>query len=105
MGRSGGLALLWRDSWQVCLHSYSCSHIDVDVISDSGDKWQFTGFYGLPKKKARRHAWELLKCLHTNPDVPWICGSDFNEVLSSSETDDGGERSLSDMLLFRETLD
>ncbi|GMN66080.1 hypothetical protein TIFTF001_035140 [Ficus carica] len=42
-GRSGGLALLWRDTWQVRFRSSSCSHIDVDVISDSGDKWQFTG--------------------------------------------------------------
>ncbi|GMN68652.1 hypothetical protein TIFTF001_037707 [Ficus carica] len=57
------------------------------------------------KKKARRHAWELLKCLRTNLDVPWICGGDFNEVLNPSEVDGGGERSLNDMLLFRETLD
>ncbi|GMN35437.1 hypothetical protein TIFTF001_048454 [Ficus carica] len=105
VGRSGGLALLWRDTWQVRLRSSSRSHIDIDVISDLRDAWQFTGFYGPTKKKARRHAWELLKHLRTNLDVPWICGGDFNEVLNPSEVDGGGERSLNDMLLFRETLD
>ncbi|GMN40449.1 hypothetical protein TIFTF001_009667 [Ficus carica] len=78
----------------------SRSHIDVDVTSDLGDEWRFT-FYGPTKKKAHRHAWKLLKRLRTNPDVPWICGGDFNEVLNPSEVDSGGERSLSDMLLFR----
>ena len=104
-GRSGGLALLWRDVLQVRFRSSSCSHIDVDVISDSGDQWQFTGFYGPPKKKARRHAWDLLKRLRSNPEVPWICGGDFNEILSPSEVVGGGERSLNEMWLFREALD
>ncbi|GMN63226.1 hypothetical protein TIFTF001_032293 [Ficus carica] len=38
-GRSGGLALLWRDAWQVHFRSSACSHIDVDVISDSEVPW------------------------------------------------------------------
>ena len=37
--------------------------------------------------------------------MPWICGGDFSKVLNPSEVDSGGERSLNDMLLFRETLD
>ncbi|GMN74700.1 hypothetical protein TIFTF001_052430, partial [Ficus carica] len=41
-GRSGGIALLWRDAWHVSLRNFLRSHIDVDVISDSGDQWQFT---------------------------------------------------------------
>ena len=52
VGRSGGLTLLWRNTWQVHLRSSSRSHIDVDVISDLGDAWQFTGFYGPIKKKS-----------------------------------------------------
>ena len=57
------------------------------------------------EKKARRHAWELLKRLRTNPAVPWICGGDFNEILNPSEVAGGGERSLNEMLIFREALD
>ena len=47
------------------------------------------GFMVLQKKKARRHAWELLKRLHSNPDVPWVCGGDFNEILNPTEVAGG----------------
>lgn len=45
MGRSGGLALLWRKDIDVVLSSMSVHHIDVVVrrgVSD--EEWRFTGF-------------------------------------------------------------
>lgn len=45
-GRSGGLALLWRDVDQVSLRSYSQNHIDVEVRVAGIDPWRLTGFYG-----------------------------------------------------------
>ncbi|GMN37350.1 hypothetical protein TIFTF001_006730 [Ficus carica] len=57
------------------------------------------------KKKTWRQARELLKRLRTNPEVPWICGGDFNKILTPTEAEGGGDCSLNDMLLFRETLD
>ncbi|GMN48659.1 hypothetical protein TIFTF001_017816 [Ficus carica] len=90
VGRSGGLSLLWTDSWQVRFRSSSRAHIDVDVIFDLGVAWQFTGFYGPAKKKYCRWAWDLLKRLPTNSNVPWICGGDFNEALESCDLVDLG---------------
>lgn len=98
-------SLLWMDSWQVRFRSSSRAPIDVDVISELGVAWQFTGFYGPAKKKYRRWAWDLLKRLPTNSNVPWICGGGFNEVLSPTEGEGGGAWSLNDMLIFRETLE
>lgn len=50
VGRSGGLALLWRDEVQVVIQNYSRWHINAVVsIYNNGDSWIFTGFYGHPE--------------------------------------------------------
>ena len=48
-GRSGGLALLWREGMDIRFKSCSHSHIDV-VVHDigNGGPWRVTGFYGHP---------------------------------------------------------
>ena len=46
-GRSGGLALLWKEGFDVRLKSCSNTHIDVVVCKGNGAKpWRATGFYG-----------------------------------------------------------
>ena len=48
-GRSGGLALLWKEGTVVHFKSCSHSHIDVVVVEeDGGGTWRATGFYGHP---------------------------------------------------------
>ena len=46
-GRSGGLALDWKEDKDITIRSYSNFHID-SFIGDpqQGDQWHFTGFYG-----------------------------------------------------------
>ncbi|GMN33675.1 hypothetical protein TIFTF001_004278 [Ficus carica] len=53
VGKSGGLALLWRKGWVVDLKSFSPAHIDSFVTIDDGKMWRFTGFYGHPQKAQR----------------------------------------------------
>lgn len=53
-GRSGGLALLWREIDQAKLISLSKNHIDVEVNVRGMQAWRLTGFYGEPYRSKRR---------------------------------------------------
>jgi len=47
IGRSGGLALLWRQNRDLEIFNYSKSHIHAVIKDADGHPfWQFTGFYG-----------------------------------------------------------
>ena len=49
-GRSGGLALLWKDEIKVELLTYSLNHIDVLVSEGRGlGRWHLTSFYDNPE--------------------------------------------------------
>lgn len=37
MGRSGGLAIFWRDNNTCYVVSYSMNHIDLNVVNKNGD--------------------------------------------------------------------
>ena len=62
--RAGGLALLWKNSLQVDILSYSPGHIDAIVSEEQGmKKWLFIGFYGHPETRKRSESWTLLEDL------------------------------------------
>lgn len=63
VGRSGGLALLWKESEQVELLDFSQNHVDVIIIMENGDLWHLTGLYGEPNKTLRRRTLDLLRNL------------------------------------------
>lgn len=106
VGQKGGLILMWDNSVDVRVRSYSQGHVDCFVDGD-GKKWRFTGFYGNPATDQRKFSWELLKRLHSEGkyhDRLWLVGGDFNEILSDSEKKGGRARPLPQMNSFRETL-
>lgn len=53
-GKSGGLALLWKEETIVNIQTYSQSHINalVDGRENKG-WWHFIGFYGNPNMAKR----------------------------------------------------
>ena len=60
-GLSGGLCLLWIDSINISLFSYSKGHIVVKVADNNfSNEWRFTGFYDNPKHESRHISWTLL---------------------------------------------
>jgi hypothetical protein len=62
IGRSGGLALLWRDLNEVTIVNYSRRHINATVLSQTQKtKWKLMGFYGHLDPTKRHEAWNLLK--------------------------------------------
>ncbi|KAL4606913.1 hypothetical protein ACB092_09G138000 [Castanea dentata] len=71
VGRSGGIALLWKREISLEVKSYTRYHIDA-VISeaDSGYRWRLTGFYGHPETHKRYESWHLLAFLSNQFQLP-----------------------------------
>jgi hypothetical protein len=82
-GKSGGLALLWKRGTDVELRWKGRMHIDAIVTESDGFKWRLTGIYGEPKQDKREYTWRLLRTLHHQISLPWLCVGDFNEIMFS----------------------
>lgn len=85
VGRSGGLALLWKDRNFAQLISYSCNHIDIEVSIPGSPSWRLIGFYGYPERSQIRKSWALLRELRDRSDFHWMVIGDFNKLLSHFE--------------------
>ena len=85
IGKSEGLALMWKDKEQVEVRSYSKNHIDVKITSEDRYEWRLIGFYGEPDRAQRRRTWNLLRTLARDANLPWCVIGDLNNVLSLSD--------------------
>ena len=104
-GRSGGLAILWREGTDVRFKSCSNSHIDVEIHERSSvAPWQATGFYGQPDIAKRFISWQLMEVLEKQSNLSWVVFGDFNEISQSYEKLGGPERDAGQMKEFRECL-
>ncbi|XP_074274052.1 uncharacterized protein LOC141597484 [Silene latifolia] len=103
MGRSGGLAMLWKRDIDCVFMSSSVHHMDFTVRHD-GKEWRLTGFYGWPAVSDRHLSWELLRLLKEESNLPWVCMGDYNEILFSTEMK-GGSRPQRQMNNFRAAVD
>ncbi|XP_074289614.1 uncharacterized protein LOC141614766 [Silene latifolia] len=103
VGRSGGLAFMWKKHIQCNFRSASVHHMDFEIQGEEGT-WRATGFYGWPNVTERHLSWELLRELGSQYDGPWVCIGDFNEVLFVTEMK-GGVRAQWQMNNFREVVD
>ncbi|XP_074300812.1 uncharacterized protein LOC141632135 [Silene latifolia] len=88
MGRSGGLAFLWKKEIDCTFVSASVHHMDFVIKGEEGE-WRVTGFYGWPAVNDRHLSWELLRVLHNQSSLPWIYFGDYNEVLFATEMKEG----------------
>ena len=105
-GRSGSLALLWREGTNVRFKSCSNSHIDVVVHGVvSTEPWWATGFYGQPEASKRGMSWQLLEALRAQCNMPWVVFGDFKEILHSGEKFGAVDREAKQMEAFGECLD
>lgn len=89
--RSRGLALMWNESINVTIASYSLNHICGSVEDEeSGTPWSFSGIYGYPKEFNKQKTWELIKDIRACTNDKWICFGDLNDILADSEKKGGG---------------
>ncbi|XP_050289811.1 uncharacterized protein LOC126727959 [Quercus robur] len=105
IGKSGGLALFWKEGVIVMVQTYSQTHIDALV--DGGANvgwWHFTGFYGNPDTAKRPESWAKLKYLKGTSSLPWLTIGDFNEIIGTSEKEGGSDRPRQQMTNFVETI-
>jgi hypothetical protein len=106
VGRSGGLALLWNDEFDVHIKHYSHRHIHAEVWGKNrGHCWVFTGFYGHPEAAKRKEAWSLLQHIRVSSSDAWICVGDFNEVMEDGEKWGGCRKPRWQMQEFRDTVE
>lgn len=103
-GLSGGLCLLWKDSVEVSIRSFSHHHIDCSLNWD-GFLWRFTGFYGQPTAHKRHFTWDLFCRIHNLDDSPWLVGGDFNALLWSNEASRPSSYDTAHISDFRGVLD
>lgn len=99
-----GLLLMWKDTLQVNLLSFSNSHIDVEVIQGES-KFRFTGMYGTFYRQRKHEDWELLDRLRNDSNLPWLLGGDLNDILCWNERAGGRRKSRVEMDCFRDALE
>lgn len=88
-GKSGGIALFWKNATNVTLLSFSRSHIDVCISSNGMEDWRLSGIYGEPARSQRHKTWELLRNLSRDANLPWCLVGDFNNVTSQADKKGG----------------
>ncbi|CAH9109059.1 unnamed protein product [Cuscuta epithymum] len=104
-GRSGGLALYWRDEVSINILDSNQFYIDCSIrIHEGDDYWRLTGFYGIPDRGRRKESWEMLKDLAHRSDLPWMVIGDFNDIMFASEKRGGLPQPLWQMRGFREAI-
>ena len=106
VGKSGGLALLWREVNELEIQNYSRRHINAIVTNlTTGVQWKLTGFYGHPEWNKRKESWDLLQHLQSYSPIAWLCIGDINEILEQSEKWGANPRREGQMELFRSALE
>jgi endonuclease/exonuclease/phosphatase family metal-dependent hydrolase len=106
VGKSGGLALLWRVVEEIEIQNYSRRHINAIVTNlTTGVQWKLTGFYGHPEWNKRKESWDLLQHLQSYSPMAWVCIGDFNEIVEQSEKWGANPRREGQMELFRLALE
>ncbi|PNX87387.1 endonuclease/exonuclease/phosphatase family protein [Trifolium pratense] len=84
-GRTGGLAILWKDSVKCRVLNYSRNFINLVVEHNEKGDWRLTFYYGYPEINRRRMAWDLLIELRDMSTLQWCVIGDFNDLLSQAD--------------------
>ncbi|XP_058741383.1 uncharacterized protein LOC131613755 [Vicia villosa] len=84
-GRSGGLAVLWKNSNKCSVQNFTHNFINIHVKDDNKGEWRLTCYYGYPERNRRRQAWDMLREISSMSSLPWCIIGDFNDMLSQQD--------------------
>ena len=102
-GLSGGLAVLWKDSYQVDVLATNKRIIDLKV--SLGSTFFFLAcVYRDPVKAKRWEVWDPLVNIGLRRDEAWMLAGDFNQLLSNEEKSGGVVREESSFWDFRDMV-
>lgn len=106
VGRSGGLALLWKNGGEIQIQNYTRRHVNA-IVKPHGQEisWRLTGFYGHPNVAKRNESWTLLNHLRLFSPEAWVCIGDFNKIVDQAEKSGAVERRDSQMEPFQSVLE
>ena len=100
VGLSGGLALFWKNSYEVEIPFSSNRIIDVKV--KIGSLCYFMSFvYGDPVRQRRQEVWNMLQDIGEQRTGGWFLVGDFNEIMNNGEKLGGPVRQESSFFPFR----
>lgn len=100
MGLSGGLALFWKNNFEVEVLSSSSRVIDTKI--KAGSRSFYISFvYGDPVQQRRAEVWNILKDIGLHRSGGWFLVGDFNELMNNSEKVGGPRRHESSFYEFR----
>lgn len=105
VGISGGLGLLWINSFDVQILHYYINFIHTTVKEKKiGNLYEMTSVYSNPTFDRRRSLWRKLENLMPRRNGLWCCVGDFNEMCYVTEKD--GTRPVAPirLSLFRDFL-
>ncbi|KAK8356484.1 hypothetical protein V6Z12_A05G356700 [Gossypium hirsutum] len=71
-GRSGGLALMWKEGINVSIQSFSKHHIDSIVNLENNKIMRVTGFYGHANPSLRHSSWDILRRVGDSVREDWV---------------------------------
>ncbi|CAA7036116.1 unnamed protein product [Microthlaspi erraticum] len=100
VGLSGGLAVFWKNNFEVEVISMNNRIIDMRIKMGSLSFF-LSCVYGDPIKARRREVWENLASIGLARDEAWVLVGDFNELMNNSEKMGGPLRSESSFWDFR----
>jgi hypothetical protein len=106
VGKSGGLALFWRNSKEVDIVNFSLRHINANItMFRTNHPWKLKCFYGHPDWWQRGESWHLLSHLGSLSPHQWLCLGDFNEISNWYEKEGGALRNKGQMASFNAALE
>ncbi|KAG2281650.1 hypothetical protein Bca52824_052870 [Brassica carinata] len=100
LGLSGGLVVLWKDSYSVSVLSSDKRIIDLEVKFGS-IRFFLTCVYGDPVVAKRHDVWDRLVAIGLVRDKAWVLAGDFNELMANEEKSGGAVHSDSSFWDFR----
>ncbi|CAL1353835.1 unnamed protein product [Linum trigynum] len=103
-GRAEGLCVWWKEEVELTVMHASSHCMDLKIVGEGGEIWRFTGIYGWPGSGQKHNTWDLIRGLARQWEGPWLCGGDFNEILSGEEKRCGQVREENDIEAFQECL-
>lgn len=104
LNNGGGLALMWKDTVEVQLLSFSKIHIDSRVRFLHQDWWWLIGFCGNSNQARREKSWQLLCQLHVASTMPWVCLWELNELLHSFNKKDSNAHTSMAISIFQSVV-